>query len=202
MKKVIKLLMTVILIIVLLYIINCIRNFVILNGLKEKISKLKTLEVFEETTKMDNEEPKIITKNKNIVKLEDNSDFVKYFNTNTNEMIEENLKTGERVLYQNRLCSINLVLLETEDTFWKKVFSNIITTTKINEEKCYKINSREYEDFTYYVSADTGLTMKASTKYDRTVENIEYDYKLDGIEELKFEKENITEKYVERPDLD
>lgn len=188
-KKVLKIFIIILLLVLLLFIVNLVRNYIILNNLKEKITKLKGLEKYSEIIKSENDETKI-TKYKNISKVEFlNKDIIMYFNSDTNELIEENIRTGERKYYTDRLSSINLLLLDLDGDFWEILLKNIITTKNINEEKCYKIKVYSLNQ-TYYVSSENGLTLRIDNHDSEVAEynNVSYLYQLDNIEQIDFEE--------------
>ena len=188
-KKVLKIFIIILLLVLLLFIVNLVRNYIILNNLKEKITKLKGLEKYSEIIKSENDETKI-TKYKNISKVEFlNKDIIMYFNSDTNELIEKNIRTGERKYYTDRLSSINLLLLDLDGDFWEILLKNIITTKNINEEKCYKIKVYSLNQ-TYYVSSENGLTLRIDNHDSEVAEynNVSYLYQLDNIEQIDFEE--------------
>lgn len=183
MKKILKI---IVFIIVILFIINVIKNFFILRKLKNKIDNLKLIEAYSVTIKTNNEETKI-TKNNNIIKIEkSNNDVIMYFDTKVNELIEENITTGEKRLYTDRIASFNLNLLDINENF---LLFNIIMTTNVNNEKCYQIKDKSLDNTIFYISKNTGLTIKSVNK--NLNETNEYlNYSFDNIEELNFDKNN------------
>lgn len=185
-KKVLIIVLVLFLIIILLFFINTLRNYFILKDLKSKINELNTIESFSEIISSNNVETKV-SKNKNIIKMENNnSNNIMYFNTETNEMIEEDIKTGEKILYPDKPASVSLVLPDLNTLPFSYIIKNIITTTTINGQKCYKIN---VDGVCYYLSTDSGLTIRAVE--DNEIINYS-NYKLKNIEEIKFDKDNVT----------
>lgn len=199
-KKIIKTLVLLIVIILILFLINLLRNYFILNKLKDKINELNELDIFSEVIKTEKDETKI-TKYKNISKVEFvNKDTIMYFNSDTDELIEENIKTGERKYYTDRLSSVNLILLHLNEDFFEIMLKNVITTKDINGEKCYKIKVDSLKQ-TYYVSAEEGITMEIhnrdSEKNYHSV--VSYSYQFDNINAIDFEelKKTATDENVD-----
>lgn len=183
MKKTKKIALIILLVIAILFIVNIVRNYIILNKLQEKISNLISIEKYSVTIKSKNEET-TVTKNNNIIKIVKNSsDVIKYFNTDTNELIEEKIYNGEKNLYTDRKASFNLNLLDTKN---HSLLFNLILITNVNGEKCYKIKDNSLDDTIFYINISTGLTMKVVNEKNNEI--VDYlNYEFDNIEELKFE---------------
>lgn len=189
-KKIFKIILILIFIIFFLICINTLRNYFILMDLKEKVGNLKKLDSFEETLEYNNGSQRII-KNKDIVKIEkDSEDYILYFDTKNNEMIKENIETHEKILYPEVIASFNLILPNLEKISLKTYIGNFITTKNINNEKFYKIKIYD-EEMTYYISAETGLVMRAY--FDENYEDYtDYkDYVIKDVLELKFDKSDV-----------
>lgn len=182
MKK--KIFIIVILIFLLVILINFCRNYLILKKLQEKIKTLSLTENYSYTLEQNSTIQKI-TKSNDIIKVEDNEKIL-YFNTKTNEAVRENINSKERIYYSGPVpTSVNLELLDLDKYFSEALLKNIIiTTSKVKNEKCYKVKIPSL-NLTYYIN-ENGLTY--SLKYNDSKEQVSYyDYQLDNIPSIDFE---------------
>ncbi|MBR2289214.1 MAG: hypothetical protein IJ867_00980 [Clostridia bacterium] len=192
-NKVLRWVLIVVFAVVLLCIFNFTRNYMILNKLKEKTNELKSLSEFSFVIENGNVKHRL-TKVNHIAKVEDFEDNrIIYFNTETEEMIKEDMETGEKIYYAGPApSSIELVLLDIDVDFYELLLTNIITSKEIEGEKCYKIKFNTLST-TYYISAETGLTMAVA--YDDGGNEIYYTYELEDIEDIDFEMlKSLSEK--------
>lgn len=190
-KKIIKWILFIILVVIILAMANIIRNYVILNKLRDKLHELEKLDKFSYSYTIDNNKV-IITQIDGILKVEKpRENWIMYFNNNEEGgAIKEDTLTGEKTYYSNTFSSsASLILIDLEYSFQEALLNNVIITKKINDEKCYKIKFPSL-DATYYVSTETGLTL-AAINNDKEIGNtgkmVYYNYEFENIDKIDFE---------------
>lgn len=176
MKNLLKVLFFIILV---CYVINVIRNNIILNSLKEKNRQINTLieysvEIIENDTKISK-----ITKKDNNLKIENYvSNIVDYYNSDTKKHISKNLKTQE-ITEDNVEIVANLIELEWNDIFKTSLINFIIVENK-KDIKIYKIQN--YDNKNYMISSD-GLILEIRDK-----NNVyKYEYNIGNINDSEFD---------------
>lgn len=176
MKNLLKVLFFIILV---CYVINVIRNNIILNSLKEKNRQINTLieysvEIIENDKKISK-----ITKKDNNLKIENYiTDIVDYYNSDTKKHISKNLKTQE-ITEDNIEIVSNLIELEWNDIFKTSLINFIIVENK-KDIKIYKIQN--YDDKSYMISSD-GLVFEIRDK-----NNVyKYEYNIGNINDSEFD---------------
>ena len=176
MKSLLKVLFFIILV---CYVINVIRNNIILNSLKVKNRQINTLseysvEIIENDTKISK-----ITKKDNNLKIENYvSNIVDYYNSDTKKHISKNLKTQE-ITEDNIEIVSNLIELEWNDIF-KISLINFIIVKNEKDTKIYKIQN--YDDKSYIISSD-GLILEIRDK-----NNVyKYEYNIGNINDSEFD---------------
>lgn len=184
MKKSVKIILSIILICILLYVINVVRNIFILKDIQDKSSKLSELNDFSYTLNTDDLKH-VLTKKGNIIKVEEYEDNkIMYFNTETDEAIEEDMETGEKTYYQLAPTGAYMPIYNSENTnIYKLAFKSIILSSKLDDKKCYKIiNSNN----TSFVEKEQALLLKTIDKDEITTNYT--NYKLDNIDNIEFNK--------------
>lgn len=181
MKKILKYL---IIFIICCYMINVIRNLIILNNIKEKINQLNNINEFSFIIKRNNNITNKIVEKDGIRKIEMyDKNEIRYFNTKTNEYIIIDSKTGEKKSYSNQdeyKVSIDLKKPELNNIFLLSLKS-IMLPTKVNGEKCYKIKN---DTWIYYISYKNGLTQKlndGNSTYEYS------DYNINNVDKSEIE---------------
>lgn len=176
MKSLLKVLFFIILV---CYVINVIRNNIILNSLKEKNRQINTLieysvEIIENDKKISK-----ITKKDNNLKIENYiTDIVDYYNSDTKKHISKNLKTQE-ITEDNVEIVANLIELEWNDIFKTSLINFIIVENK-KDIKIYKIQN--YDNKNYMISSD-GLILEIRDK-----NNVyKYEYNIGNINDSEFD---------------
>ena len=176
MKNLLKVLFFIILV---CYVINVIRNNIILNSLKEKNRQINTLieysvEIIENDKKISK-----ITKKDNNLKIENYvSNIVDYYNSDTKKHISKNLKTQE-ITEDNIEIVSNLIELEWNDIFKTSLINFIIVENK-KDIKIYKIQN--YDNKNYMISSD-GLILEIRDK-----NNVyKYEYNIGNINDSEFD---------------
>lgn len=176
MKSLLKVLFFIILV---CYVINVIRNNIILNSLKVKNRQINTLseysvEIIENDTKISK-----ITKKDNNLKIENYiTNIVDYYNSDTKKHISKNLKTQE-ITEDNIEIVSNLIELEWNDIF-KISLINFIIVKNEKDTKIYKIQN--YDDKSYIISSD-GLILEIRDK-----NNVyKYEYNIGNINDSEFD---------------
>ena len=176
MKNLLKVLFFIILV---CYVINVIRNNIILNSLKEKNRQINTLieysvEIIENDKKISK-----ITKKDNNLKIENYiSNIVDYYNSDTKKHISKNLKTQE-ITEDNVEIVANLIELEWNDIFKTSLINFIIVENK-KDIKIYKIQN--YDNKNYMISSD-GLILEIRDK-----NNVyKYEYNIGNINDSEFD---------------
>lgn len=176
MKSLLKVLFFIILV---CYVINVIRNNIILNSLKVKNRQINTLseysvEIIENDTKISK-----ITKKDNNLKIENYiTNIVDYYNSDTKKHISKNLKTQE-ITEDNIEIISNLIELEWNDIF-KISLINFIIVENEKDTKIYKIQN--YDDKSYIISSD-GLILEIRDK-----NNVyKYEYNIGNINDSEFD---------------
>ena len=176
MKSLLKVLFFIILV---CYVINVIRNNIILNSLKEKNRQINTLieysvEIIENDKKISK-----ITKKDNNLKIENYiTNIVDYYNSDTKKHISKNLKTQE-ITEDNIEIVSNLIELEWNDIFKTSLINFIIVENK-KDIKIYKIQN--YDNKNYMISSD-GLILEIRDK-----NNVyKYEYNIGNINDSEFD---------------
>lgn len=176
MKNLLKVLFFIILV---CYVINVIRNNIILNSLKEKNRQINTLieysvEIIENDKKISK-----ITKKDNNLKIENYiTNIVDYYNSDTKKHISKNLKTQE-ITEDNVEIVANLIELEWNDIFKTSLINFIIVENK-KDIKIYKIQN--YDNKNYMISSD-GLILEIRDK-----NNVyKYEYNIGNINDSEFD---------------
>ena len=176
MKSLLKVLFFIILV---CYVINVIRNNIILNSLKVKNRQINILseysvEIIENDTKISK-----ITKKDNNLKIENYiTNIVDYYNLDTKKHISKNLKTQE-ITEDNVEIVANLIELEWNDIFKISLINFIIVENK-KDTKIYKIQN--YNNKSYMISSD-GLILEIRDK-----NNVyKYEYNIGNINDSEFD---------------
>ena len=135
MKSLLKVLFFIILV---CYVINVIRNNIILNSLKVKNRQINTLSEYSVEIIENDKKISKITKKDNNLKIENYiTDIVDYYNSDTKKHISKNLKTQE-ITEDNIEIVSNLIELEWNDIFKTSLINFIILENK-KDIKIYKI---------------------------------------------------------------
>ena len=176
MKNLLKVLFFIILV---CYVINVIRNNVILNSLKEKNMQLNTLSEYSVEIIGNDKKISKITKKDNNLKIENYiTNIVDYYNSDTKKHISKNLKTQE-ITEDNVEIVANLIELEWNDIFKTSLINFIIVENK-KDIKIYKIQN--YDNKNYMISSD-GLILEIRDK-----NNVyKYEYNIGNINDSEFD---------------
>ena len=176
MKSLLKVLFFIILV---CYVINVIRNNVILNSLKEKNMQLNTLSEYSVEIIENDKKISKITKKDNNLKIENYiTNIVDYYNSDTKKHISKNLKTQE-ITEDNVEIVANLIELEWNDIFKTSLINFIIVENK-KDIKIYKIQN--YDNKNYMISSD-GLILEIRDK-----NNVyKYEYNIGNINDSEFD---------------
>lgn len=176
MKSLLKVLFFIILV---CYVINVIRNNVILNSLKEKNMQLNTLSEYSVEIIENDKKISKITKKDNNLKIENYiTNIVDYYNSDTKKHISKNLKTQE-ITEDNIEIAANLIELEWNDIFKTSLINFIIVENK-KDTKIYKIQN--YDNKSYMIISD-GLVFEIRDK-----NNVyKYEYNIGNINDSEFD---------------
>ena len=176
MKSLLKVLFFIILV---CYVINVIRNNIILNSLKEKNMQLNTLSEYSVEIIENDKKISKITKKDNNLKIENYiTNIVDYYNSDTKKHISKNLKTQE-ITEDNVEIVANLIELEWNDIFKTSLINFIIVENK-KDIKIYKIQN--YDNKNYMISSD-GLILEIRDK-----NNVyKYEYNIGNINDSEFD---------------
>ncbi len=176
MKSLLKVLFFIILV---CYVINVIRNNIILNSLKEKNMQLNTLSEYSVEIIENDKKISKITKKDNNLKTENYiTNIVDYYNSDTKKHISKNLKTQE-ITEDNVEIVANLIELEWNDIFKTSLINFIIVENK-KDIKIYKIQN--YDNKNYMISSD-GLILEIRDK-----NNVyKYEYNIGNINDSEFD---------------
>ena len=176
MKSLLKVLFFIILV---CYVINVIRNNIILNSLKVKNRQINTLSEYSVEIIENDKKISKITKKDNNLKIENYiTDIVDYYNSDTKKHISKNLKTQE-ITEDNIEIISNLIELEWNDIF-KISLINFIIVENEKDTKIYKIQN--YDDKSYIISSD-GLILEIRDK-----NNVyKYEYNIGNINDSEFD---------------
>lgn len=176
MKSLLKVLFFIILV---CYVINVIRNNVILNSLKEKNMQLNTLSEYSVEIIENDKKISKITKKDNNLKIENYiTNIVDYYNSDTKKHISKNLKTQE-ITEDNIEIVANLIELEWNDIFKTSLINFIIVENK-KDTKIYKIQN--YDNKSYMIISD-GLVFEIRDK-----NNVyKYEYNIGNINDSEFD---------------
>ena len=176
MKSLLKVLFFIILV---CYVINVIRNNVILNSLKEKNMQLNTLSEYSVEIIENDKKISKITKKDNNLKIENYiTNIVDYYNSDTKKHISKNLKTQE-ITEDNIEIVANLIELEWNDIFKISLINFIIVENK-KDTKIYKIQN--YDNKSYMIISD-GLVFEIRDK-----NNVyKYEYNIGNINDSEFD---------------
>ena len=176
MKSLLKVLFFIILV---CYVINVIRNNIILNSLKVKNRQINTLSEYSVEIIENDKKISKITKKDNNLKIENYiTNIVDYYNSDTKKHISKNLKTQE-ITEDNIEIVANLIELEWNDIFKTSLINFIIVENK-KDIKIYKIQN--YDDKSYMISSD-GLVFEIRDK-----NNVyKYEYNFGNINDSEFD---------------
>ncbi len=176
MKSLLKVLFFIILV---CYVINVIRNNIILNSLKVKNRQINTLSEYSVEIIENDKKISKITKKDNNLKIENYiTNIVDYYNSDTKKHISKNLKTQE-ITEDNIEIISNLIELEWNDIF-KISLINFIIVENEKDTKIYKIQN--YDDKSYIISSD-GLILEIRDK-----NNVyKYEYNIGNINDSEFD---------------
>ena len=176
MKSLLKVLFFIILV---CYVINVIRNNIILNSLKVKNRQINTLSEYSVEIIENDKKISKITKKDNNLKIENYiTDIVDYYNSDTKKHISKNLKTQE-ITEDNIEIISNLIELEWNDIFKISLINFIIVENK-KDTKIYKIQN--YDNKSYMISSD-GLVFEIRDK-----NNVyKYEYNIGNINDSEFD---------------
>lgn len=196
-KKVVKIIIGLILVIVIMFFIHTIRNYVIVTSLQNKVSTYaNSTNYYKKTITNENNGTIVTTKyykkdNKQVMFLERNingtiTKISIYNNGERTDMFTEVGDSKTAKLDSETIFSININNgLETDNnwqTFLQSIIANI-KSIKYNEKQCYIIK---------YFTSNTSLVNKDSTK-----ESGAYIEKDTGLNVKEIEGDNITEKEYE-----
>ncbi|MCI8308762.1 MAG: hypothetical protein HFJ45_00790 [Clostridia bacterium] len=168
MKKILKYL---IIFIICCYMINVIRNLIILNKLQGKIDKLDNINEFSYVVKENGKYSTRRVKKDNVIKFEKIGVETTYYDNNLKERIVID-SNGEKNIYNNNVETVMTLpkgFLGDTKGIYKRAFTEFISSTKIDGKKCYKI--KENKNVVRYISADDGLILRSvegNTTYDLT----------------------------------
>lgn len=176
MKSLLKVLFFIILV---CYVINVIRNNIILNSLKEKNMQLNTLSEYSVEIIENDKKISKITKKDNNLKIENYiTNIVDYYNSDTKKHISKNLKTQE-ITEDNIEIVSNLMELEWNNIF-KTSLINFIKMKKNNDKKIYEIQN--YNNNSYIISEE-GFVIEIREK-----NNVyKYEYNIGNINDSEFD---------------
>lgn len=176
MKNLLKVLFFIILV---CYVINVIRNNIILNSLKVKNRQINTLSEYSVEIIENDKKISKITKKDNNLKIENYiTNIVDYYNSDTKKHISKNLKTQE-ITEDNIEIVSNLIELEWNDIF-KTSLINFIKVENEKDTKIYKIQN--YDNKSYVISID-GLILEIRDK-----NNVyKYEYNIGNINDSEFD---------------
>ena len=176
MKSLLKVLFFIILV---CYVINVIRNNIILNSLKVKNRQINTLSEYSVEIIENDKKISKITKKDNNLKIENYiTNIVDYYNSDTKKHISKNLKTQE-ITEDNVEIVANLIELEWNDIFKISLINFIIVENK-KDTKIYKIQN--YNNKSYMISSD-GLILEIRDK-----NNVyKYEYNIGNINDSEFD---------------
>lgn len=203
-KGFLKILGVILLILILVFFIYTIRNYVIITDLKNKISKYSNSTNYYTKSISNLENGRTITMDyykkgdKQVLFMEKNingeiSKMSIYDNGKITDTFTETEDSKVVQLNSGNLLSIKIYnYLETDDNNMKLFFDSMfyqIVPTNYNDKECYIVKNLFSKDTIDYIEKDTGLLLK-SIRYGETLEK---EYEFDNVKDEIFIEPNINE---------
>lgn len=208
-KKVLKIFGIIIAILIILVLINTIRNYVIITSLQDKISQYSNSSNYYIKSVVTEYDGTIgiieyyKKDNKQVVFLERNlngeiSKISIYNNGERTDTFWDNKENKTVQLDSGTIMKINIYNFTETDNNWQTFIGSIFTkvkSTNYNGKECYIIkgflssNSLTFEDAETYIEKDTGLFVKTTGGNTTT----EREYKFDSVEDTIFSEPDISQ---------
>ena len=205
-KKVLKIIGIVVLVIVAIFFIHTIRNFIIVKGLQDNITKYKestnyhikiiskepnNIEMITNYYKKDNKQATIVKRINNGILDTTVSKYGKSEEGKFNTYIERG-ETKVAIPGDGVSLSVSIYNGVERDSVWNTLFSSMfayIRSEKVNGKDCYVINNFPSIGtvMEYYVEKDTGLLIKSIMN--------------DIVSERDFEFNNVDDNVFIEPDI-
>jgi hypothetical protein len=205
-KKIFKILGIILLIIVVIFLIHTIRNYIIITDLQNKIAKysdstnyyIKSVATKSDGTVVTMEYYKKDNKEVSFLERNLNGEISKISMYNNGERTDTFIETSESKVAQldsDNIMTINFYnFLETENN-WQTLLGSIsarIKSTNYNGKECYVIKGLSSSVFLIsegqetYIEKDTGLLVKTTG---------------DGVTEREYEFDNVDDSIFVEPDI-
>lgn len=205
-KKIFKILGVILLVIIAIFLIHTIRNYIIITDLQNKIAKYSdSTNYYMKSTSVSDEGMKVIMEyykkdNKQVLLMERdlNGEILKLSMYDNGERTDTFTETSESKFVQlntENIMTINFYnFLETENN-WQTFLGSIsarVKSTNYNGKACYVIKgflsstSLTFEGQETYIEKDTGLFVKTTG---------------DGVTEREYEFDNVDDSIFVEPDI-
>ena len=210
-KKVLKIIGMIILVVIIMFLIYVLRNFIIIKKLKNNFSKYENSQNYHITSVVKSESDMTVKmnyykkENKQVVFMErkTSEEDLKFTMYDNGERVDIFIDNGSektcRLGVGTELVQVNLVNYLETDNDWQTFLASIFTriyTKEFNQKKCYVIDNFSSPLFTYddeknevYLEKETGLMMKSIFGDSETVR----EYEFDNVSDLIFAEPNIGE---------
>lgn len=200
-RKILRIILIIILIIVSLYVIFCIRNYIILNKIFKKQEAVRNSQNYYFISEQDvikEYEPKVIVehfykdkKHKTIYDWENESKTTNWYDENTKERIIQVNNEKPIVETSEFILGNDIPFLKDRSSAMNLYMTAIISSESIENRDCYKIKISEK---TWYIYKDNGMMARETEGYSiidntKNYRFINYrDWKFDQLKDDDVEK--------------
>lgn len=209
-KKILKIIGIILLIVIAIFVIHTIRNYIIITDLQNKIAKytsntnysIKSISTSKEGTKVIMEYYKKENKQAIFMERNINGETLKVSMYDNGERIDVFTESSEGkscdINSKVSIMQINLYNFLENDNKWQTLFSSAIASvkkTKYNEKECYTIKgflsstSLTEKNSEVIIEKETGLFLKSNALED----TVEREYTFNNIEDSIFAEPDISQ---------